>query len=92
MPIKEGTGTWKCRQCGMKLDDRISIGDHQESHHGIVYAPRQAVSIGDGGPKEAFEAPPAAPTQPTGPYIWMGAWVLAEQVPIVVKAFKEARA
>ena len=98
---------WKCHQCGMKVDGRISIGDHYEREHGYKYSsPRPASSNGDGGPKPGGPGPAglpvaAAPLQmdPTpmsipmnDPWVQIAAWVQTSRLPIVVKAIQEARA
>ena len=98
-------GTWRCRECGMVIDDRISIGEHYYLDHGLRLPPppppRPVVSSpADGGPKAAVSVlPPAAPEPdptPTSipasdPYIQVAGWVLSSRVDVVIKAFKEAR-
>jgi len=69
-------------------------------HEKHLYAtPPSAASSRMEGPKAGkgldplpTPAVPPEPMQPSGPWIQIAGWVIAEKVDIIIKAFKEARA
>ena len=98
---------WKCRECGERIDSRISIGDHYEREHGYVYSSPKAASTGSGEPKgmpqPSLAALPSTVSQPIASvlespefarrvFIQVAVWVPADRVGIVVRAALEARA
>ena len=90
---------WKCRECGERIDSRISIGDHYEREHGYVYSSPKAASTGSGGPKAGDSIPPLAAlpsAAQTGEFassvfVQVAAWVPANRVHELVEAIVRAR-